>query len=101
MKHTLLLFCFCSAMTFAQTSQSVEPPAVHPNPPSAYQSDSTGPFVRHLKAHNARHWKGTKKVAAKVAEGAGTVVATAAVIPAIPVYFAALLIHCSVRDCAY
>jgi hypothetical protein len=53
-----------------------------------------------LKARNSADWKGTKKVAAKVAEGTGKVAATVAVIPAVPVYFVGLLIHCSFHDCA-
>jgi hypothetical protein len=56
--------------------------------------------LRHLKAHNSRDWNDTEKVAAKAAEGTGKVTAAVAVIPAIPVFFVALFIHCSFHDCA-
>jgi hypothetical protein len=101
MKHTLLLVCLCSALGLAQTNQAPELPNNSPNPASDNRPTPTGegPFLRHLKALNSSDWNSTKKVGAKVAEDTGKVAATVAVIPAIPVFFVALFIHCSFHDC--
>ncbi len=90
MKHFLLLFCFCSALSLAQTNQGTT---------STSDTTDEGPFLRHLKARNSTDWKSAKEVAAKVAEGTGKVAARIAVIPTIPIYFVGMVIHCSFHDC--